>query len=962
MKLAGLAFGLVSLFEVRAAVFSAVEFASLEGMLKPSEKPFRQELCLNGLWQFQPVALPKGYTRHQGVPPELPPPSAAAWSETPIKIPSHWNVNTWGGGRPGHRPDNQMYWPDSVYYPSYPAEWDQAEMGWLRRSFRVPAAWAGRRIVLRFEAVSGECRVLLNGKDVGGNFDAFLPFEMDVTGHVRRDGDNELMVGIRGQNLFNRKSGRYSKFLCPYPPGSMTDSLVGIWQDVFLLALPDVRVADTYVKPLVSQGMLEAEVVLANDSGQDDVVEISGEVRPWIRPEQAAAAEAKPDHVKAVLSLPGRRVTVKAGRKTTVILRQPVEDQLRFWSPDSPVLHHLDLVIRARGETVDCQSTRFGWRELKIEGSDLLINGEKIQLIGDFVHPFGAYVMSPRYVREWYRMIKDVGGNAVRPHAQIHPRMYLDIADEMGLMVLAETSVFGSSIRLNPEDPAFWRRYEAHYDGMVRRDRNHPGVMGWSFGNEMFAIPRLNEMAEADVELYYNRMIRIGARSLALDPTRAWITCDGDEDLKGTLPVWSKHFGHGDFVDKLPVNLNKPLVVGESGGTYYATPVQLSVFNGDRAYQSYIGRNEALAIDLYENLVRMVLPHLASFSPSEMVWYGLEHQNLGYDDFSRPPELGDGVFFKRPHVEGKPGMQPERIPPYVTTINPGWDPSLPVYKPLPMFEAMKAALDPGGPKPCPWNQRIKPGAAGAALVPATIREVAVAAGAGHSQLRGRLAAWGVPVADGPGRDSGLLVVDAQSLDATMAEDLRARMDHHLEAGGTVLLMVADQNAPLRMINTLLPEPLILTDRKSTMLEPAGGEPWASGLGLKDLYFSGLSGDRHIQKTGMAGPLVEQGRMVLEAANTEWTLFNDVPEKAKAAAVILYERLRKPSGAALVHLRMGKGTLALCSLDYRLEAPAALAMWRRLFGNMGVKLAAADAKGESTSTSEHDLLLNGPLND
>ena len=271
--------------------------------------------------------------------------------------------------------------------------------------------------------------------------------------------------------------------------------------------------------------------------------------------------------------------------------------------------------------------------------------------------------MSPGYVRAWYQMIKDVGGNAVRPHAQVHPRIYLDIADEMGLIVLAETSLFGSSIRLNPEATAFWERYAAHYDGMVMRDRNHPSVMGWSFGNEMFAIPLLNKMSDEDSIAYYNKLIEMSKRSLTLDPTRAWITCDGDEDLKGTLPVWSKHFGHGDFVSKLPKDLNKPLVVGESGGTYYATPEQLSVFNGDRAFESYLGRNEALAIDLYENAVKMALPHLAYFSPSLLSWYGLEHLNLGYSDFSRMPTEKDGVFFTQPYVEGKPGMQPERIPP-----------------------------------------------------------------------------------------------------------------------------------------------------------------------------------------------------------------------------------------------------------------------------------------------------------
>jgi len=944
-----------------AGVTSPREFSSESGMVPTLEQPYRQELCLNGLWQFQPVPLPNGYKRNQGDTPELTPPLGDAWSKTPIKIPSHWNVNTWGGGRIGKRPADQLYWPDSVYYPSYPAEWDRTEMGWLRRGFRVPEAWRNQRVILHFEAVSGECQVLLNGQKVGQHFDNFLPFEIDVTDHIRWDADNELLVGVRGQNLFNKPSAKYAKFLSPYPPGSMTDSLIGIWQDVFLLAVPDVRVADTFVKPMVSQGVLEAEVVLINNSKKDATVKVAGEVFPWTNlAGKEVSAVPKWKLEPAVMSLPAEQVTIKAGQKATVVLRQPVK-KLNLWSPKSPNLYGLVLSVSGQGKVVDRQYTRFGWREYAIKGSDLLLNGEKIQALGDFVHPFGAYVMSPGYVRAWYQMIKDVGGNALRPHAQIHPRFYLDIADEMGLIVLAETSVFGSSIRLNPEDPAFWERYEAQYDGMVLRDRNHPSVMGWSFGNEMFAIPMLNKMSKEDTDAYYDKLIGMSKRSLTLDPTRTWITCDGDEDLKGTLPVWSKHFGHGDFVGKLPKDLNKPLVVGESGGTYYATPEQLSVFNGDRAFESYLGRNEALAIDLYANIVNMALPHLASFSPSLLCWYGLEHLNLGYSDFSRMPTEQDGVLFAQPYIEGKPGMQPERIPPYVMTFNPGWDPSLPLYKALPMFHAMKAAIAPGGPQPCPWDHKITPEPKSAPTAKPTVEQVAFA-GAENSPLRERLAAWGVSRVGADAQGAGFLVIDGQSLTEANVADVRAKMDGVLAAGGTVLVMVCDGTAPVQALNALLPAPLTLTDRKATLLQPKSEQAWAVGFGLKDLNFAQKKGDGKILKCGLVGPFVEKGAVVLEASNTDWSLFNENPEKTKAGAVELYEHLQKPSGVALVQMKQGTGTLAVCAMDYRLDTTASKAMWSRLLGNMGVKIDSSKGRGgnESGKGKEHDLLLNGPV--
>jgi beta-galactosidase len=96
------------------------DFAALDGIVKPGEQPFRQELCLNGTWQFQPVTVPPGYLRDQGVPPELPLPSGS-WESVLIKIPSPWNVNTWGTGRNVGTGTPHPYWPDSVCFPSYPA-------------------------------------------------------------------------------------------------------------------------------------------------------------------------------------------------------------------------------------------------------------------------------------------------------------------------------------------------------------------------------------------------------------------------------------------------------------------------------------------------------------------------------------------------------------------------------------------------------------------------------------------------------------------------------------------------------------------------------------------------------------------------------------------------------------------------------------------------------------------------
>lgn len=941
------------------------DFAPAEGWVKSVEQPYRQEICLNGRWQFQPVSVPKDWKRGTGVAPQMIMPAADQWEATPIKIPSPWNVNTWGAGRHVGEGTPHPYWPSSVYYPSYPSHWDGVEMGWLRRTFRVPESWGDRRIVLHFEAVGGDAQVFVNGRKAGGHFDRFLPFELDVTDFVKRDADNELLVGVRSMRLFDLTSTQYKFMRTPYPPGSNTDNLTGIWQDVFLLGLPPLRVADVFVKPWVDRDTLEAEVSLRNDTAREQIVELGGSVQPWVNLAGTNILDAPEPkwHLEApVMNLPSQRLTLKPGEIKAVTLSEKVTRRLRFWSPDAPNLYGLVLTVNGGSQTLDRSYTRFGWRQCKIVGQDFRLNGQKTIMFGDLLHPFGPFVNSRRYVWAWYRMIKEMHGNAVRPHAQPHPRHYLDLADEMGLLVLDETAMFGSSLQLNFEAPVAWDRYAEHYDDLILRDRNHPSVFGWSWGNELFAIFIYDKaITQEQSDTWYRQLAELGARGRRLDPTRDWFSCDGDEDLRGAMPVWNKHFGHGlPRPEWLPKEPTKPLMVGESGGSYYARPGQLAVFNGDRAYESYRGRNESLAIDVYDNIVNLALPKLAFFSPAETAWFGIEHLNLGYRDFSRLPNAADGVWFK-PFEEGKPGVQPERIPPYVCTLNPGFDPGLPLYKPLPMFAAQKAAQAPNGPQPCPWDRKPGTKKSPAAIVPATIEQVGFA-GSRDGELFKRLTDLGLPwVSTAETTSPKLLIVDAETLSDVLFPNVKKTADTTLAHGGTVLVMFRKHGNVDPLLNQLLPAPVTLTRRVATALVPRQSHAWTAGLGVADLYFAEDATDKQILKCGLDGPLVEQGRVLLEASNIDWSLFSDAPENAKCAAVVLYEQIKKPSGAALVTLSRGAGTFAVSALDCVAGSPVHARFWRSLFTNLGVHLVREAKPGSSVPPKQksHDLLLDGP---
>ncbi|MDB5211444.1 MAG: glycoside hydrolase family 2, partial [Sediminibacterium sp.] len=110
-------------------------YAPSESWVKKEEKPYRQDLCLNGLWQFQPVALPDKFREGVDPTPVLPQVKNDAWDNTPIRIPSPWNVNSFA--------DKNGQGGDFRCYPSYPKEWENIKMGWLKKIFTVPAGWKG---------------------------------------------------------------------------------------------------------------------------------------------------------------------------------------------------------------------------------------------------------------------------------------------------------------------------------------------------------------------------------------------------------------------------------------------------------------------------------------------------------------------------------------------------------------------------------------------------------------------------------------------------------------------------------------------------------------------------------------------------------------------------------------------------------------------------------------------------
>ncbi|MCW3052871.1 MAG: glycoside hydrolase family 2 [Chthonomonadales bacterium] len=185
--------------------------------------------------------------------------------------------------------------------------------------------------------------------------------------------------------------------------------------------------------------------------------------------------------------------------------------------------------------------------------------------------------------------------------------------------------------------------------------------------------------------------------------------------------------------------------------------------------------------------------------------------------------------------------------------------------------------------------------------------------------------------------------------------LQRRIEALTAQGGTALLALGGGKENLSTINALLPVPIALTARQATMLAPKIPDPWTQSLGLSDLYFAEDATDRQILQRGLTGPFVAQGRTLLEAANSDWSLF-EAGEAVKVGALMLYEQLQKPGGAALVVQAQGKGHVAVTTLRTTPTAPTQIAFWRKLLANMGVKLNSSHPTA-SNPAFEGDTLIH-----
>ncbi len=506
-----------------------------------SHQDTRTVQLLNDWWDFQPVPHPD--TTVPIIPDAVP---AEGWQKAAYLVPGFFTD------------------------PAYHASWRESRSGWMRTRFTIDIVPEGMRAVLLIHAAIPQAHMFINGQHVAVQDDMFIGSEVDVT-EALQTGTNELAVFLT----------EFPETPHPLSETTMTIAVpwgccislehAGIWQDVTLEWRPATCIDGVTIQTSVREGQLTARVRVCHHGDQ---------------PFRGVLSGAVDDEGQVILSLPSAEIFLSPGEMQEVTLCAAWTDY-RPWNPHDPYLYHLVLSLTGDAGVVDAQRTRFGFREIWIEGHRIMLNGRPQRWAGEWGHKAHSHWLRPEYVRQWYAQLKDLHMHYARMHTFPHPEYFLDIADEMGILVCQETAIHGSVWRGN-DGSGFWEAARAHVQHMVARDKNHPSLVLWSVENEMRWA--LSSVPSAKEELPHLR-----ALFNDLDPTRPAYH-DGDSGLwdEDAQAIISRHYGtncHGwGWWDK-----RRPLHAGEMGRWHYGSAYVALQWAGDEVFADYAAMSDSLA-------------------------------------------------------------------------------------------------------------------------------------------------------------------------------------------------------------------------------------------------------------------------------------------------------------------------------------------------------------------------------
>lgn len=466
----------------------------------------REKIDIGGSWQIafdpQNQGLKSGWSR-QGWP---------AQNAQPIQVPAIWNI-----------------------------EYPQADgVGFYRTTFSVPDSWQGKHVLLHFEGSIYRSEVWINDKFVGSHEGGYTPFWFDITPFIQFGEEGVLIVRVTALSKTKTVDGMVLE-QTPLSKQSWYYAFGGIWGKVFLESCHMVACQELIIDPDLRRERAELNICLNNRHEGFRQVQLVLKVidsRGEMAYHQESSVAAPPGTAHFMYTLP---------------LPRPLP-----WSCEQPNLYRLEVEVKDEAGNIDHQVESFGMRDFTVKDGEFYLNGEPIYIRGILLQPNFPVNLIQHPNREMMvreiTLAKEAGFNLIRTHLQSNPPGYLDLTDQMGMLVYAESCL--AWIRYSPRLLDHGKR---EMKALIDHNRNHPSVVYWGVYNE-------NPPASALNGEYLSQFAR------TIDPTRVIVDNSG-----GSLAI-DQDFGWIDRAAMIPSwKAQKERILDIH--LYLGSPISQAVYN-----------------------------------------------------------------------------------------------------------------------------------------------------------------------------------------------------------------------------------------------------------------------------------------------------------------------------------------------------------------------------------------------
>lgn len=308
---------------------------------------------------------------------------------------------------------------------------------------------------LVFKGVSHTARVCLDGREIGSHYNAYTPFAVAVTDVMA----GRHLLEVYADNTFGEASALH------IPNDYM--SYGGISRGVLLEELTDTYIEYIHAVPVMEKDGWKALVSL--------------KVKNW-----SAAGKA----CRLYLDLAGiaseaMELTLEAGGEKTVDFQLSAAEA-ETWEIKNPKLYTVRATLSDENGAFDDQIDRMGFREIRTEGKDILLNGKKLCIRGfcrHEDHPMFGCALPYAAIQQDLETAMDLGANAIRTAHYPNDELFLDLCDEQGILVWEENHARGLTLE-HMQNPNFERQAETCIEEMITAHINHPSVIIWGILNE----------------------------------------------------------------------------------------------------------------------------------------------------------------------------------------------------------------------------------------------------------------------------------------------------------------------------------------------------------------------------------------------------------------------------------------------------------------------------------------------